>query len=253
MENQAQYNRQVAGVPDPPKGRPLMRNEGGQNETVSQDEMRLLSECSRSATWQRSLPLGLLAGIVTRAAVDMGKLTPHPRFGAVPKIGVAASVAYILGKVSYANTCRERFLTELPDSNISRKIRSNNGMTQEGAAEGAHLESERFDSAAPPPQMQQPAAFQSEPGEAPAAPTQPPNYDEMRRQNRLGRGAQPFGSTPAQEQTPYQQRQSQPQQQPIWGQQERREPSQPDPDPDAGPPSKLRSRRVNKYGDEIID
>ena len=30
MENQAQYNRQVAGVPDPPKGRPLMRNEGGQ-------------------------------------------------------------------------------------------------------------------------------------------------------------------------------------------------------------------------------
>lgn len=50
-----------------------------QNETVSQDEMRLLSECSRSATWQRSLPLGLLAGIVTRAAVDMGKLTPHPR------------------------------------------------------------------------------------------------------------------------------------------------------------------------------
>ena len=40
-------------------------------------------------------------------------------------MGVAATLAYLVGKVSYANTCSERFLTELPDSNIAKQIRIN--------------------------------------------------------------------------------------------------------------------------------
>ena len=47
------------------------------------------------------------------------------RFGALPKMLIAGGFAYLLGKVSYANTCSERFLNELPDSNLARQIRIN--------------------------------------------------------------------------------------------------------------------------------
>ena len=37
----------------------------------------------------------------------------------------AGTVAYLTGKVTYANTCSERFLNELPDSKLARQIRIN--------------------------------------------------------------------------------------------------------------------------------
>ena len=40
-------------------------------------------------------------------------------------MAAAGFLAYLVGKVSYANTCSERFLTELPDSNIAKQIRIN--------------------------------------------------------------------------------------------------------------------------------
>jgi len=276
MENQAQYNRQVAGVPDPPKGtygdtwagseappsrqsiakNPVTRPQiQTQPEPVSPEEARLLNDCSRQATLTRGLPAGLLAGVLVKIGVDNGYFIAHPRFGAIPKMIAAGTVAYLTGKVTYANTCSERFLNELPDSNLARQIRINRGMPYEGgmgqqpqggATGDAPPESDRFESAAP--LVQQPAGSDEAPA---AAGAQPRGYDEMRRMNRFGRSNIPFGSVPEQQLTPYQQKQSEPQQQqPIWGQQERRDPSQPDLESDAGPPSKLRSRRTNKYGDE---
>ena len=38
---------------------------------------------------------------------------------------IVGGFAYLSGKVSYANTCSERFLNELPDSNLARQIRIN--------------------------------------------------------------------------------------------------------------------------------
>ena len=42
----------------------------------------------------------------------------------------AGTVAYLTGKVTYANTCSERFLNELPDSNLARQIRINRDCLQ---------------------------------------------------------------------------------------------------------------------------
>merc|ERR1719278_690442 len=117
MENQAKYNRQVAGVQDPPQGtygdtwtggetppsrpsaaknpvtRPQMRNEN--ENMMSPEEQQLLSDCSRTATMQRGLPMAFLVGIATKAGIDRGLLIPHPRFGAIPKIVAAGTLAYL--------------------------------------------------------------------------------------------------------------------------------------------------------------
>jgi len=39
----------------------------------------------------------------------------------------AAIVGYFFGKVSYMETCRQKFLTELPNSNIAMAIRKARG------------------------------------------------------------------------------------------------------------------------------
>ena len=49
------------------------------------------------------------------------------RFGATPKVLIASVVGYFLGKVSYMDTCREKFLTQVPNSNISIAIRKARG------------------------------------------------------------------------------------------------------------------------------
>ena len=49
------------------------------------------------------------------------------RFGATPKMIGAAAFGYFLGKVSYMDACREKFLTQLPNSNISLAIRKARG------------------------------------------------------------------------------------------------------------------------------
>jgi hypothetical protein len=49
------------------------------------------------------------------------------RFGATPKMIGAAAVGYFMGKVSYMDTCREKFLMQIPNSNISMAIRKARG------------------------------------------------------------------------------------------------------------------------------
>jgi hypothetical protein len=49
------------------------------------------------------------------------------RFGATPKVLIASVVGYFIGKVSYMETCREKFLTQAPNSTIAIAIRKSRG------------------------------------------------------------------------------------------------------------------------------
>ena len=45
----------------------------------------------------------------------------------MPKMVGSALIGYFFGKVSYMETCREKFLTQLPNSNITIAIRKAKG------------------------------------------------------------------------------------------------------------------------------
>ena len=43
--------------------------------------------------------------------------------GKVVRVFAAGTAGYVLGKASYANTCKQKFLEQAPNSNISRMLR----------------------------------------------------------------------------------------------------------------------------------
>ena len=49
------------------------------------------------------------------------------RFGVMPKMVGGAIIGYFFGKASYMETCRDKFLTQLPNSNIAIAIRRAKG------------------------------------------------------------------------------------------------------------------------------
>ncbi|KAG9334126.1 hypothetical protein JZ751_009096, partial [Albula glossodonta] len=67
-------------------------------------ELELLVVCRYA-----SLPLSLGGLAITGALLYNGVLVPSKRFGPFPKLAVAGILGYMLGKVSYMRTCREKF------------------------------------------------------------------------------------------------------------------------------------------------
>lgn len=86
------------------------------------DEMRVLRECNTESFFQRSLPLGTLLGLSTYYGVKAGYLKSHIKWGPTPKVMLAVTAGYFIGKFSYQNVCAEKFL-KLPDSRLGEILR----------------------------------------------------------------------------------------------------------------------------------
>ena len=189
---------------------------------LTAEERRVMAACNSESFWYRSLPGTVLFGFLARSAVQTGMLRGNPTYGATPKMVVGGILGFFAGKLSYVAACREKFLTEAPDSNIAQAIRA--------AAQG--LPPPGWEEPAEPQQAQQ--AQQSPVYQNQASPTfgQQPGllggYDELRRRNREAGQNQPF-----------QQLNLPPDPTPPAL------PAQPD-----YPASKLRPAKQNKYGDE---
>lgn len=84
------------------------------------DERRVLAECERESLIYRSIPLGLMTFFATQYAMSRNIITTKGKWF---KLGAGLFAGYILGKVSYAPTCRKKILTQIPDSNLAQAIR----------------------------------------------------------------------------------------------------------------------------------
>lgn len=100
------------------------------------DEIRVLRECNKESFYQRCIPFSILLGGGTYFGVKTGRFAPHPRFGAYPKVTVAALIGYFLGKFSYHQKCTEKFMS-LPNSQIGRMLKARKeGTLQENLESG---------------------------------------------------------------------------------------------------------------------
>ncbi len=222
-------------------------------QQLTQEEQRILQECNRESFIRRSFPLSILSGFAVLAAGRQGLIKPSPNYGFGPKIAVGAICGYFLGKFSYVNECADKFLTQAPDSNIAKAIRKKRGMPPretEGAGPTTTVARESWEQEQEQEQGQGQGRLEEDREEKPGG----TSYDELRRQHReQARQQQMLGRLPtsqspgtsSQQQQQLQQQQQQQQEQGRWPQQRRDED-----DPMWAPPSKMRKKPTNKYGDE---
>ncbi|CAF0790333.1 unnamed protein product [Didymodactylos carnosus] len=88
--------------------------------TLSTDETKILAECEKESLLYRSIPLGLIGLFGTQLAIQRNILTPKLKY---LKLGFGLLTGYILGKISYAPTCKNKILKRIPDSDLARAIR----------------------------------------------------------------------------------------------------------------------------------
>ncbi|UJR08298.1 hypothetical protein I4U23_012569 [Adineta vaga] len=87
---------------------------------LSREETRLLEECERQSVLYRSIPLGVCSFLFTQYAMSKNIISMKAKW---VKLGTAIFAGYIIGKVSYTPTCRQKILDELPDSSLAQLIR----------------------------------------------------------------------------------------------------------------------------------
>jgi len=100
---------------------PMVRNQ------LSTEEQDIFNQCRSESYWYRALPLSIAFGSAASFMVRSGMLSASQRFGAWPKTVFGAGLGYIAGKASYANTCKEKFVSQAPNSNVARAIRKARG------------------------------------------------------------------------------------------------------------------------------
>lgn len=87
---------------------------------LDDSEKRVLAECERESLIYRSIPLGLITFFATQYAMSRNLITTRAKWA---KLGAGLFSGYILGKISYAPTCRNKILTQIPESNLAHAIR----------------------------------------------------------------------------------------------------------------------------------
>lgn len=102
----------------------------------NEQEARALIECQRESFWFRALPFGLLSGTGTFMLIQRGILTTKTKLGPLPKVLFAGIFGYMLGKVSYISTCKQK-LMKLENSPIADMLRK-------GVSPGAIAASTQF-------------------------------------------------------------------------------------------------------------
>lgn len=87
---------------------------------LTQDEKRVLGECEKESLIYRSIPLGLITLFATQYGMQRNFISQRGKW---LKFGLSLFTGYIIGKVSYAPTCRNKILTQIPNSNLAYAIR----------------------------------------------------------------------------------------------------------------------------------
>ncbi|XP_022107060.1 OCIA domain-containing protein 1-like [Acanthaster planci] len=97
------------------------------NYEMTEEERRVFRECQTESFWYRAMPLAVGAGLLTQTLILRGMLTTSTRFGSLPKVGFACLTGYMAGKISYVNTCKQKFL-KLENSPIGEMLRKGGSM-----------------------------------------------------------------------------------------------------------------------------
>ncbi|CAF3402065.1 unnamed protein product [Rotaria socialis] len=90
---------------------------------LDDDEKRVLADCERESLYYRSIPLGLMTLFATQFAMSKNLIKPQGKW---IKLTASLFSGYILGKISYAPACRNKILTQIPNSNLAYAIRGIN-------------------------------------------------------------------------------------------------------------------------------
>ncbi|KAK3582848.1 hypothetical protein CHS0354_039997 [Potamilus streckersoni] len=109
----------MASVSTDPEAVEIQRSNTRQR--LTEDEERVLKQCSKEAFWYRSLPLTAAFVSGTLWATRAGYLKPGGTRTAITGVGIF--FCYIGGKFSYANQCRQKIQTLIPDSNLAEALR----------------------------------------------------------------------------------------------------------------------------------
>jgi len=100
----------------------------------SEEERRVMRECTQDAFWYRAMPSATVAGASMYWAVRAGKLKSlaNSRFRTWSVVAGFSSLAYVLAKISYVlgENCIHKFLTQAPDSDISKHIRKKRNISK---------------------------------------------------------------------------------------------------------------------------
>ncbi|XP_061416349.1 OCIA domain-containing protein 1-like isoform X2 [Lethenteron reissneri] len=87
----------------------------------TEEERKVLKECKKDSIY-RAVPLSLAAMAGTHYLVSIGRLSPSPRFGSIPKVFFAGMFGYFIGRISYIGVCRDRIL-RLENSPLANAMR----------------------------------------------------------------------------------------------------------------------------------
>ncbi|KAI3368994.1 hypothetical protein L3Q82_025963, partial [Scortum barcoo] len=98
-----------AAAPGPAAGRREWRCHMDDRHIHRDDLRKIWKECHEESLWYRALPLSLGSMAVTGGLIYNGVWKSSKRFGPFPKLAVAGILGYIVGKASYASTCRSKF------------------------------------------------------------------------------------------------------------------------------------------------
>lgn len=104
----------------------------------SPEETRVMNECNKESFFQRSLPLSLITGAVSYAAVNAGYLKRSVKWGPWPKVMFGGLFGYLIGKYSYQTICAEK-LMQLPNSELGRVLRERRGKASGELFQGSAL------------------------------------------------------------------------------------------------------------------
>ncbi|KAM9857724.1 OCIA domain-containing protein 1-like [Aulostomus maculatus] len=93
----------------------------------TEEEAKVLKDCNRESLLYRAFPLSAVSMGITQALISKGILSPSQRFGSLPKVALACICGYLIGKVSYVSTCKDRF-KNLENSPLGAALRNRAGL-----------------------------------------------------------------------------------------------------------------------------
>lgn len=99
---------------------------------LTEEEKLAFQQCNQESFWYRSVPFSVVSMAITQALVTKGTLSASPRFGSLPKLAFAGFCGYMAGKISYAQTCQEKF-KRLENSPIGQALRQRAGLPQQSS------------------------------------------------------------------------------------------------------------------------
>jgi len=107
------------------------RNPAGQQNQqgnqLTKEEREIFNQCQSESYWYRSLPFSVALGCAANFMVRAGILAGHSKYGPWPKTVLFAGIGYFAGKLSYAENCKDKFVSQLPNSSVGRIIRKQRG------------------------------------------------------------------------------------------------------------------------------